>query len=157
LSKIHDVGLAWSEVKSCGCGFSVEGRSLACRGAGWCADSRTGILFRGHRLERSERGSCRNSTGRGRTGDLRLALLYDALQFYRGISLGEIRALFLEYPLQEISKIEPTHNPASSPALSLDRLVIYYNGGKVLMVSPADKQGFMNELKTRTRHRAAIR
>ena len=59
-------------------------------------------------------------------------------------------------PLQEISKIEPTHNPASSPALSLDRLVIYYNG-KELMVSPADKQGFMNELKTRTRHRAAIR
>jgi membrane protein YdbS with pleckstrin-like domain len=60
-------------------------------------------------------------------------------------------------PLQEISKIEPTHNPASSPALSLDRLVIYYNDGKELMVSPADKQGFMNELKTRTRQREAIR
>src|SRR5258706_11360067 len=29
-------------------------------------------------------------------------------------------------PIDEITSIEPTHNPASSPALSLDRLVVRY-------------------------------
>lgn len=49
-------------------------------------------------------------------------------------------------PLAEISSIEPTHNPASSPALSLDRLCIRY-AGKEIMVSPADKAGFMTVIK----------
>ena len=49
-------------------------------------------------------------------------------------------------PLAEISSIEPTRNPASSPALSLDRLRIRY-AGKEIMVSPADKAGFMTAIK----------
>ena len=53
-------------------------------------------------------------------------------------------------PLKEISSIEPTRNPASSPALSLDRLLIRYGGGEALMVSPADKEGFMMELAKRS-------
>lgn len=53
-------------------------------------------------------------------------------------------------PLHSITKVEPTHNPASSPALSLDRLAIHYDG-KTIMVSPSDKQGFMIELKKRMR------
>lgn len=53
-------------------------------------------------------------------------------------------------PLRSITKVEPTHNPASGPALSLDRLAIHYDG-KIVLVSPADKQGFMTELKKRTR------
>jgi hypothetical protein len=49
-------------------------------------------------------------------------------------------------PLREISSIEPTRSPASAPALSLDRLLIRY-GGDELIVSPADKAGFMSAIK----------
>lgn len=52
-------------------------------------------------------------------------------------------------PLRDISAIEPTHNPSSSPALSLDRLLIRYGGGAELMISPADKAGFMTALRKR--------
>lgn len=50
-------------------------------------------------------------------------------------------------PLRDITRIEPTRSPASSPALSLDRLVIHYGIGEELMVSPVDKEGFMTELR----------
>ena len=50
-------------------------------------------------------------------------------------------------PLRDITSIEPTHNPASSPALSLDRLLIRYRDGGELMVSPADKAGFIAQIK----------
>ena len=50
-------------------------------------------------------------------------------------------------PIDEITSIEPTHNPASSPALSLDRLVIRYGHDAELMVSPKDKAGFIEALK----------
>ena len=52
-------------------------------------------------------------------------------------------------PIGDITRIEPTRNPASSPALSLDRLMIHYGFGNELMISPADKQGFMMALKKR--------
>jgi len=52
--------------------------------------------------------------------------------------------------LRSITKVEPSHSPASGPALSLDRLAIHYDG-KIILISPADKQGFMTELKKRTR------
>ena len=53
--------------------------------------------------------------------------------------------------LEEIYTIESTRNPASSPALSLDRLLIRYGGGSEIMVSPADKAGFMAAIKKRTK------
>ena len=52
-------------------------------------------------------------------------------------------------PLHEITRIEPTHSPASSPAFSLDRLSIYYGLGNHLMVSPTDKENFLATLKKR--------
>ena len=54
-------------------------------------------------------------------------------------------------PLREIYTIEPTRNPASSPALSLDRLLIHYGDGSEIMVSPADKAGFMAAIRKRTK------
>jgi membrane protein YdbS with pleckstrin-like domain len=54
-------------------------------------------------------------------------------------------------PLRDIYEIEPTHNPMSSPALSLDRLLIRYGGGAELMISPADKAGFMMALRKRAK------
>jgi hypothetical protein len=53
-------------------------------------------------------------------------------------------------PIDEITSIEPTHNPATSPALSLDRLVIRYGHDAELMISPKDKSGFIEELKKHT-------
>ncbi|TGD73511.1 hypothetical protein E4634_10805 [Mangrovimicrobium sediminis] len=45
-------------------------------------------------------------------------------------------------PLGSIEAVRETHNPVSSPALSLDRLEISYMNGKSVIVSPADKRGF---------------
>jgi hypothetical protein len=56
--------------------------------------------------------------------------------------------------LDEITHIEPTRNPFSSPALSLDRLAIRYGGGE-LLISPADKARFMLDLKKRLKARSA--
>jgi len=52
-------------------------------------------------------------------------------------------------PIREITAITPTRNPLSSPALSLDRLRIDYGRGRSLMISPADKDGFLRELERR--------
>lgn len=49
-------------------------------------------------------------------------------------------------PLDAIEEITPTHNPVSSPALSLDRLCVRYRRGKhlrMIVISPDDKQGFL--------------
>jgi membrane protein YdbS with pleckstrin-like domain len=50
-------------------------------------------------------------------------------------------------PIEDIVSVEPTRNPSSSPALSLDRLLIRYGHSAELMISPKDKTGFMKELK----------
>jgi hypothetical protein len=56
--------------------------------------------------------------------------------------------------LGEIESITPTHNPLSSPALSLDRLWIAYrrHGRKrAVMISPLDKDGFLSAIWARSR------
>jgi Bacterial PH domain len=52
--------------------------------------------------------------------------------------------------LAAIESIEPTRNPLSSPACSLDRLLIRQGGGRRVMVSPADKEGFLRAIAQRT-------
>jgi hypothetical protein len=51
-------------------------------------------------------------------------------------------------PLYDISEVRPTHNPLSSPALSLDRLHVQYGRGlfNAVMISPADRNGFLDNL-----------
>jgi len=51
--------------------------------------------------------------------------------------------------IDEIIHMEPTRNPLSSPALSLDRLRIDYGKGKFIMISPVDKQAFMEAVESR--------
>ncbi|SEO31477.1 PH domain-containing protein [Acinetobacter sp. yr461] len=54
--------------------------------------------------------------------------------------------------IKDITQIQPTHNPLSSPALSLDRLKIYYmKNGEVIsvMISPKDKEGFFQAINKR--------
>lgn len=53
-------------------------------------------------------------------------------------------------PYSQVTKIEPTTNPLSSPAWSLDRVLVAY-GGKSMMISPVRKDEFMIELAVRCR------
>jgi hypothetical protein len=50
--------------------------------------------------------------------------------------------------VDEIESIRPTHNPLSSPALSLDRLNIELHTGRNILISPKDKSGFLQALMT---------
>ena len=59
-----------------------------------------------------------------------------------------IRSSFFSWrvPIAEIRSITPTRSARSSPALSLDRLRIEY-GRKVILVSPEDRQRFIDSLR----------
>jgi hypothetical protein len=46
-----------------------------------------------------------------------------------------------------IKKIVPIKNMLSAPALSMDRLEIFYNQDNSVLVSPEDKAGFIEHLK----------
>jgi hypothetical protein len=59
-------------------------------------------------------------------------------------------------PLREIRAVTATRNPLSSPALSLDRLRIDYGRMSSIMVSPHDKDGFMQELRKRMPSSASV-
>ena len=48
--------------------------------------------------------------------------------------------------IADIATIEPTRSALSSPALSLDRLRIRYGKNRRVLVSPADKRGFVRAL-----------
>lgn len=50
-------------------------------------------------------------------------------------------------PLREIRSVRPTRDARSSPALSLDRLLIMYGRDKSCLISPTDKERFLNELR----------
>jgi hypothetical protein len=71
------------------------------------------------------------------------------LLFSTGYTLESTRLLIRSgpfswtVPLAEIQSITPTRNPLSSPALSLDRLLIRHGKKGQIMISPADKQGFL--------------
>jgi hypothetical protein len=49
-------------------------------------------------------------------------------------------------PIDEITSVSETRNPLSSPALSLDRLSIRYGKRRRIMISPADKAGFLKAI-----------
>jgi hypothetical protein len=52
--------------------------------------------------------------------------------------------------LQDIEEVVPSHNPLSSPALSLDRLHVRCRGSVFgLLISPRDRQGFLTDLVAR--------
>lgn len=48
--------------------------------------------------------------------------------------------------LATIESVTPSRNPLSSPALSLDRLKIRYRKSRFLLVSPAERDGFLAAL-----------
>jgi membrane protein YdbS with pleckstrin-like domain len=52
-------------------------------------------------------------------------------------------------PIVDITKVEGTRNPLSSPAFSLDRLSIEYARGKSIMISPLQQERFLLSLQAR--------
>ena len=49
--------------------------------------------------------------------------------------------------LADINRVEPSRNPFSAPALSLDRLAVRYGTGKrYTLISPLNKTGFLQAL-----------
>ena len=49
-------------------------------------------------------------------------------------------------PIADIQSVTPTRSLWSAPALSLDRLRINYGNSRCILVSPADKQGFLEAI-----------
>ncbi|MDL2222391.1 PH domain-containing protein [Parabacteroides sp. OttesenSCG-928-N08] len=49
--------------------------------------------------------------------------------------------------ISEIEALEPTVMPVSSPALSLDRLIIWTNGRQWLLISPQNQSDFIKVLQ----------
>lgn len=49
-------------------------------------------------------------------------------------------------PIADIQSVTPTRSLWSAPALSLDRLRINYGNGRCILVSPADKHGFLEAI-----------
>ena len=49
-------------------------------------------------------------------------------------------------PVQAITSVLPSSSPLSSPALSLDRLRVRYGKHDSVLISPADRAGFMTAL-----------
>jgi hypothetical protein len=82
-------------------------------------------------------------------GAFQLHVLYATDYRFEGDAL-RIRASFFRWrvPLAAIDAVEPTRNPLSSPACSLDRLRIRY-GKKQIMISPLDRPGFLRALAQR--------
>jgi hypothetical protein len=52
-----------------------------------------------------------------------------------------------QIPIQDIIYISATRSLFASPALSLDRLRIDYRDGRMVMVSPRDKEPFIAAIK----------
>lgn len=49
--------------------------------------------------------------------------------------------------ISQIVKIKNTHNIISAPAISLDRIEIRLNNRQQLIISPLDKEEFINHLR----------
>lgn len=52
-------------------------------------------------------------------------------------------------PLKNISSVRESQSVRSGPALSMDRLEVAWDGGRVLLISPEDKAGFLAALHRR--------
>ena len=50
--------------------------------------------------------------------------------------------------IKNIKKISETFNVMSSPALSLDRIEIFYGKNNSILISPKDKSGFFEAIKS---------
>lgn len=54
--------------------------------------------------------------------------------------------LYRSIEIQSIRKMEKSNNPLSSPAASLRRIAIHYNKWGYVLISPIDRESFMEEV-----------
>jgi len=66
----------------------------------------------------------------------------DSLEIRNGMIRSRI-------PYASIVSVQPTHNPLSAPAMSLDRLALKLGNGQTQLISPKDQTGFIQELSQR--------
>ena len=52
-------------------------------------------------------------------------------------------------PLREITGVSASRSPRSGPALSMDRLEVRWGAASVLLISPADQDGFLAAMRRR--------
>jgi hypothetical protein len=74
------------------------------------------------------------------------SLYYEITESKLNVRFGPMRWIIT---LESIAEVYPTRSPFSSPALSLDRLLIKYEnlqGTSALMVSPQDQTAFVKAL-----------
>ncbi len=83
-----------------------------------------------------------------------ILLLAFPVQYEITASHLKIRSGVLRWavPLAAIEQVYPTHNPLSSPALSLDRLKIDKTDGGFVMISPKDQDRFLRDLQNAAPH-----
>jgi Bacterial PH domain len=53
----------------------------------------------------------------------------------------------MEIPIEQIRRIAPSRNPLAAPAFSLDRLEVFYGKGSSVLISPVNKEAFIQDLK----------
>lgn len=77
-------------------------------------------------------------------------LLWLLLGTHYTVERGSIRIVSGPFrwkvPVDRISSVVRTRNPLSSPALSLDRIAIRYGKRRRIMISPADREGFLRAI-----------
>ena len=76
-------------------------------------------------------------------GSILIWTYYTVDREYLRIVSGPVR---FKVRLDDIRSVKATRNPLSSPALSLDRLMIRYGKNRKVMVSPADRRGFLRAI-----------
>jgi Bacterial PH domain len=70
-------------------------------------------------------------------------------EFDGNVLVAHSGPFFWRIPLGEISAVRESNSVRSGPALSMDRLEIAYASGRVLLISPEDKAGFLAALHRR--------
>ena len=82
-------------------------------------------------------------------------ILFAVLLFPCHYTLGEyevlIRCGILRYriPIDQVRSVNPSWSPWSAPAPSLKRVAIRLDNGRIHLVSPKDRDGFIRELRNR--------
>jgi hypothetical protein len=64
------------------------------------------------------------------------------------VQLGLIGWEYTAFSVDDVQSVRPTHNPLASPALSLDRLNVDLRSRGTVLISPKDKAGFLNAIRT---------
>lgn len=71
-------------------------------------------------------------------------LLFKSIKYK--IDGEQLTVWFTKIDIKSIKKIYSTNNPLSSPALSLDRIAVTYNTFDEILISPKERESFIQEL-----------